>query len=626
MIYSKPTKRNRAYLLYILIFIIFVSCATPIAQAGTIKTTYDWNKEGYSLFNDGRYSEALDAFNNSLSIDPKDAIVWYNKGLALSHLDRYSEALDAFNKSLSINPKDGDAWYEKGYALAHLGMYSDASDTQNIALSINSNNTNAWNNKGYALAHLGRYQDALDAYDKALSIDTNNTIAWNNKGYALDNLGRYQDALDAYDKALSIDTNNTIAQVNKNNLLTKMGPIQTTTPATNTTIVTQTITSSPTSSYSRSGDFNFLLSKIVIPIALFLAGGWYGIFTEPIIAILVLVFLVGGGYGIYRIKKKTSVDRTLVKERVSGQKTDAIYSRTEQTILNQITEIQNNPAVSSVTKSELNVIVNTIREINLAETGHPLKMYARKQLNSINIILNHLHQKGVSVDRSPDNIQQMIDNEKYEDAIVESDKLLVNLAYSEMVYDKATAYIPTTSDPDIVSLYNKGEYASVIKIYEERQAKIELVNKRRETVKQLHEAAERIGIVPDSIKKNLKSQNIETLERTIYDLNSFIADARPILTLMLDHTKLIADDWNSMKIQVTNQGNTPVQDVRLTFSGEFETKWIKPAQINARETVDLDIEIRQKLKGNIPLDVMIMYRDNLGMEYRETHGFWIDFV
>ena len=576
---SHSINPNRAYLLCTLIFIISVSCVTPIVQAATIKTTYDWNKEGDSLFNAGRYSDALDAFNTSLS----------------------------------INPNDADSWYEKGFALTYLGRYSEASDTQNIALSINPNNTNAWNNKGYALDHLGRYQDAVDVYDKALSINPDDANAWNNKGYALDHLGRYSEALDAFNTSLSINPNYATAQINKNNVLNKIGTIQ-------------TPTSSPTATYSRNGDSNFIFSIIVIPVLLFLAGGRYGIFTLPIIVIPVLLFLAVGGYGIYRIKKKPPVDRPLVKEKVTEPIPDAIQRRTEQTILNQITEIRNNPAVSSITKSELNAIVNTIRGINLAETEHPLKTYANKQLNSINNTLNHTHQKGWIFTRSPDNIQQMIDNEKYVEAIVESDKLLVNLAHSERVYDKATAYKISMPDPDIVSLYNEGKYESVIKVYEEKQVKIDLVKERRKIVKQLNEAAQRVGAVPDSIKKNLQAQDIETLEKTINDLDSFIANAKPILTLTLDHTRLIADDWDSIKIQLANYGNAPVQDVRLTFSEEFETKMINPVTINAGATIGLDIGIRPKVKGKIPLEVIVMYRDGMGMEYRETHEFWIDVV
>ena len=621
MINSKSTTPNRAYHLCILIFIISVSCLIPIVQAATNKTAYDWNTEGDSLFDAGRYSEALGAFNSSLSINPNDANVWYNKGITLARLGRYSEALDAFNSSLSIDPNDADSWYEKGFALTYLGRYSEASDTQNIALSINPNNTNAWNNKGYALDRLGRYSEALDAFNSSLSINPNDANAWNNKGYALDHLGRYQDALDAYDKALSIDPNYAIAQVNKNNLLNKIGTIQTTDTATITTNVTQTPTPSPTVTYSRSRDSNFIFSIIEIPVLLFLAIGDSN-FTLPIIVILALLFLAAGGYGIYRIKKKPSVDRPLVKEKVTEPIPDAIQRRTEQIILNQITEIRNNPAVSSITKSELNAIVNTIRGINLAESEHPLKTYARKQLDSINNTLNPIHQHDWIFTRSPDTIQQLIDNEKYVEAIVESDKLLVNLARSERVYDTATSYKISMPDPDIVSLYNEGKYESVIKVYEEKQVKIDLGEK----VKQLHEAAKSVGTVPNSIKKNLQAQDIETLEKTIDELNSFIVGAKPILTLTLDHTQLIANDWDSIKIRLTNYGNAPVQDVRLTFSDEFETKRIKPVTINAGATIALDIGIRQKLKGKIPLEVIVMYRDGIGLEYRETHEFSIDVV
>ena len=621
MINSKSTTPNRAYLLCILIFIISVSCLIPIVQAATTKTAYDWNTEGDSLFDAGRYSEALGAFNSSLSINPNDANVWYNKGITLARLGRYSEALDAFNSSLSITPNDADSLYEKGFALDYLGRYSEALDAFNSSLSITPNNANAWNNKGYALDHLGRYSEALDAFNISLSITPNDANAWNNKGYALDHLGRYQDALNAYNKALSIDPNYAIAQVNKNNLLTKIGTIQTTVPATITTNVTQTPTPSPTATYSRRGDSNFIFSIIEIPVLLFLAVGDSN-FTLPIIVIIALLFLAAGGYGIYRIKKMPSVDRPLVKEKVTEPIPDAIQRRTEQIILNQINEIRNNPAVSSITKSELNAIVNTIRGINLAESEHPLKTYARKQLDSINNTLNPIHQHDWVFTRSPDTIQQLIDNEKYVEAIVESDKLLVNLARSERVYDKATAYKISMPDPDIVSLYNEGKYESVIKVYEEKQVKIDLGEK----VKQLHEAAKSVGTVPDSIKKNLQAQDIETLEKTIDELNSFIVGAKPILTLTLDHTQLIADDWGSIKIQLTNYGNAPVQDVRLTFSDEFETKRIKPVTITAGATITLDIGVRQKLKGKIPLEVIVMYRDGMGLEYRETHEFSIDVV
>ena len=48
--------------------------------------------------------------------------------------------------------------------------------------------------------------------------------------------------------------------------------------------------------------------------------------------------------------------------------------------------------------------------------------------------------------------------------------------------------------------------------------------------------------------------------------------------------------------------------------------------INAGATTSLDIVIRPKLKGKIPLEVTALYHDVYDKEYRETHEFWIEVV
>jgi hypothetical protein len=119
----------------------------------------------------------------------------------------------------------------------------------------------------------------------------------------------------------------------------------------------------------------------------------------------------------------------------------------------------------------------------------------------------------------------------------------------------------------------------------------------------------------------------EIVENTICILRKKEQSAeKPELTLTLDHTQLIADDWDRMTIKLENRGNALAKDVRLTFSEEFDTRWIKPATINAGTTTSLDIGIRPKVKGKIPLEVTAMYRDGSDKEYHETHEFWIDVV
>ena len=101
---------------------------------------------------------------------------------------------------------------------------------------------------------------------------------------------------------------------------------------------------------------------------------------------------------------------------------------------------------------------------------------------------------------------------------------------------------------------------------------------------------------------------------------------KPDLALTLDRSQLDVDDWDRMTIQLANRGNAPAKNVQLIFSDEFETKWIKPVTIPAGATTSLDIGIRPKLKGKIPLEVTALYRDDHDKEYRETHEFWIDVV
>ena len=162
-----------------------------------------------------------------------------------------------------------------------------------------------------------------------------------------------------------------------------------------------------------------------------------------IILLIIGLVVAGGGYvGYSKIirpkegKPPSPLASPHQKEKVTEPIQDTLHLRTEQTILNQINKIRNNPAVSSSTKSELNTLGNTIHGINLAEYEHPLKTYAEKQLDLINKNLHRIGQKGAVFTRSPDNIRQMINAEKYGEAIVESDKFLSNLVQVEEIYDK----------------------------------------------------------------------------------------------------------------------------------------------------------------------------------------------
>lgn len=48
-------------------------------------------------------------FEKALELDPNDHRIWNHKGITLRSMGRYNEAIDCFNKSLELVPKDLDA-------------------------------------------------------------------------------------------------------------------------------------------------------------------------------------------------------------------------------------------------------------------------------------------------------------------------------------------------------------------------------------------------------------------------------------------------------------------------------------------------------------------------------------
>ena len=105
-----------------------------------------------------------------------------------------------------------------------------------------------------------------------------------------------------------------------------------------------------------------------------------------------------------------------------------------------------------------------------------------------------------------------------------------------------------------------------------------------------------------------------------------VLDEKLELTLSLDRTQLSAERSHKLGITLTNTGASPVENVFLTFSNEFETKGIKPISVKAGQSSRMDISIFPKTVGNILLEITLTYKDIKGREYKKVQEFWIDVI
>jgi len=66
-------------------------------------------KMGKKKLEDGQYDDALNLFQKAILLNRSDPDLWNLKGITLRSLGRYNEAIECFNKSLEIDPRDKNA-------------------------------------------------------------------------------------------------------------------------------------------------------------------------------------------------------------------------------------------------------------------------------------------------------------------------------------------------------------------------------------------------------------------------------------------------------------------------------------------------------------------------------------
>ena len=74
-----------------------------------LKTIDELSEIGKKQLDDGQYEDALNSFQKAISLKQNDPDLWNMKGIALRSLGRYNEAIECFNKSLEIDPRDKDS-------------------------------------------------------------------------------------------------------------------------------------------------------------------------------------------------------------------------------------------------------------------------------------------------------------------------------------------------------------------------------------------------------------------------------------------------------------------------------------------------------------------------------------
>jgi len=149
--------------------------------------------------------EALKSYDKALAFNsPLRGFIFSDKGFVYLKCKKNQKALEMFEESLKIIPKDIHALRGKGQALAALRKYQDALNVWNDLLKISQQNPFLLCEKGRAFHGLHLYDDAVTCYDEALIINPNNIIILNEKGRTLFAQHKFSAGLICYKRIISI--------------------------------------------------------------------------------------------------------------------------------------------------------------------------------------------------------------------------------------------------------------------------------------------------------------------------------------------------------------------------------------------------------------------------------------
>jgi tetratricopeptide (TPR) repeat protein len=202
-----------------LVLLLMGAMVIPVAATTQMEESVTLVQTGNDLMAQGRYGDALIAFDSAIEHDPYSSLAWNGRGIALLKMGAVKGAPEAFKKAVEIDPYYVTAWDNLGDSYTYLGSFPEAIDAYDRAIAVNPNDLYAMVHKGMCLQELGKPEEAMQLYEKTVTLaeyevrkhpnDARyDARLWANKGDALYRLGRYQEAMDAYSVALQINPKN----------------------------------------------------------------------------------------------------------------------------------------------------------------------------------------------------------------------------------------------------------------------------------------------------------------------------------------------------------------------------------------------------------------------------------
>jgi tetratricopeptide (TPR) repeat protein len=170
-------------------------------------------EKAQELFEQRRWSEALEELRAATDINPYNGGWFFNIGLTLDEMGRHEEAIDAYRRALAIDEADLQAMNHLGVDLHRVGNFEEALRTFEKIEQLDPSFESAYCNRIITYSEIGDHERAEEMFYLARLYKEHCPHCYYNIGCSLADRGQFDKAIYCWQKTLDLDENHPDVQV-----------------------------------------------------------------------------------------------------------------------------------------------------------------------------------------------------------------------------------------------------------------------------------------------------------------------------------------------------------------------------------------------------------------------------